>query len=78
MTAGSTLRRREATVEFEVDDVDAAVAELERKGHGLLHGARTEPWGQVTARLLTPEGLLVAVCRTPWLHDAYTASDAQS
>jgi catechol 2,3-dioxygenase-like lactoylglutathione lyase family enzyme len=68
----------QATVEFEVDDVAAAVTELEGKGHSLLHGPRTEPWGQVTARLLTPEGLLVAVCRTPWLHDADTATDAQS
>jgi hypothetical protein len=45
------------------------VTELEGNGYTLLHGVRTEPWGQITARLLTPEGLLVAVCRTPWLHD---------
>ena len=31
--------------------------------------ARTEPWSQITARLLSPEGLLVAVCYTPSLHD---------
>jgi catechol 2,3-dioxygenase-like lactoylglutathione lyase family enzyme len=68
----------QATVEFEVDDVAAAVTELEAQGHSLLHGARTEPWGQVTARLLTPEGLLVAVCRTPWFHDEDTAIDPQS
>lgn len=57
----------QASVEFEVDDVAAAAAELEAGGHRLLHGARTEPWGQDTARLLSPDGLLVAVCRTPWL-----------
>lgn len=57
----------QASVEFEVDDVAAAAAELAAGGHRLLHGARTEPWGQDTARLLSPDGLLVAVCRTPWL-----------
>jgi hypothetical protein len=36
----------------------------------LIYEARTEPWTQVTARLLSPEGLLVAVCYTPWFHDA--------
>ena len=58
----------QASVEFEVDDVAAAAEELAGSGHRLLHGARTEPWTQVTARLLSPEGLLVAVCHTPWLH----------
>ncbi len=29
---------------------------------------------QVTARLLSPEGLLVAVCYTPWFHDDPPAS----
>lgn len=54
----------------EVADVDAAAAELTAKGHHLIHGdARTEPWGQITARLLSPEGLLVAVCYTPAFQD---------
>ena len=30
---------------------------------------RTEAWAQVTARLLSPEGLLVAVCHTPSFHN---------
>jgi catechol 2,3-dioxygenase-like lactoylglutathione lyase family enzyme len=68
----------QATVEFEVDDVATAATELESKGHALLHGVRIEPWGQVTARLLAPDGLLVAVCHTPWLHDEDAATDAQS
>ena len=59
----------QASIEFEVADVEAAAAELERAGYRLLHGARTEPWTQVTARLLSPEGLLVAVCYTPWFHE---------
>ena len=58
----------QATVEFEVDDVAGAAAELEQRGYRLLHPARTEPWTQVIARLLSPEGLLVGVCHTPWMH----------
>jgi catechol 2,3-dioxygenase-like lactoylglutathione lyase family enzyme len=59
----------QASIEFEVADVAAAAAELEARGYLLIHGARTEPWAQITARLLSPEGLLVAVCYTPWFHD---------
>lgn len=61
----------QATIELEVAgeaEVAAAAAELEGAGHRLLHGARTEPWGQTLARLLGPEGLLIGVCHTPWLH----------
>ncbi len=60
----------QASIEFEVSDVASAAAELAAKGHRLIHGARTEPWGQITARLLSPEGLLVAVCYTPAFQDA--------
>ncbi len=63
----------QATIELEVADeaaVAAAAAELEAAGHRLVHGARTEPWGQTLARLLGPEGLLIGVCHTPWLHES--------
>lgn len=60
----------QASVEFEVDDVEAAAHELEQKGYQLLHPTRTEPWNQTIARLQTPDGLLVGVCFTPWLHDS--------
>jgi catechol 2,3-dioxygenase-like lactoylglutathione lyase family enzyme len=60
--------RPQASIEFEVDDVPAAAAELTARGHRLLHDARTEPWGQTVARLLSPEGLIVGVCHTPWQH----------
>jgi catechol 2,3-dioxygenase-like lactoylglutathione lyase family enzyme len=60
----------QASIEFEVADVAAAAEELKAKGHRLIHEARTEPWGQVTARLLSPEGLLIAVCYTPAFHEA--------
>jgi catechol 2,3-dioxygenase-like lactoylglutathione lyase family enzyme len=60
----------QASIEFEVDDVTGAADELERSGHRLLHGAKTEPWGQEIARLLGPEGLIVGVCHTPWFHES--------
>ncbi len=62
----------QASLEFEVLDVAAAAAELEADGYRLIHDAKTEPWGQITARLLSPEGLLVAVCYTPWFHEEGT------
>lgn len=62
----------QATIEFELADADAvsaAVTELEAGGHRMVHGTRTEPWGQTIARLLDPSGLLVGLCHTPWLHE---------
>ncbi|MDP9072570.1 MAG: glyoxalase [Actinomycetota bacterium] len=58
----------QGTIEFEVADVDAAAREMEAAGSALIHGARTEPWGQTVARLLSPEGLLVGLTFTPLLH----------
>jgi hypothetical protein len=58
----------QASVEFEAADVAAAARELEDRRCRLLHGPKVEPWGQETGRLLSPEGLVIAVCRTPWLH----------
>jgi len=58
-----------AAIEFEVDDVDGAAAELVAAGHALVRDAADEPWGQRTARLLSEDGLLVGVVHTPWMHD---------
>lgn len=61
----------QAWVEFDMPSPEAvgeAVSELEAAGHRLLSGARVEPWGQTTARLLSTEGLLVGVTYTPWMH----------
>jgi catechol 2,3-dioxygenase-like lactoylglutathione lyase family enzyme len=58
----------QASIEFEVDDVADAAKELEERGYKLLHGARTEPWGQTVARLLSPEGLIVGVSYAPSMH----------
>ena len=57
----------QATLELEVDDVAAAVAELEATGHRLVHPARLEPWGQEVTRLQTTDGLLIGLTSTPWL-----------
>ncbi len=57
----------QANIEFDVDDVEAAAAELERRGYELLHHAKKEPWGQRICRLLSPEGLLVGLSHTPWM-----------
>ena len=59
----------QGVIEFEVDDVAAAVEELRSKGADILQETRTEPWGQITARLLSPDGLLVGVTYTPSLRE---------
>ena len=63
----------QAWVEMDLESpaaVSTAAAELEAAGHRLLRGVREEPWGQTTARLLSPEGLLVGLTYTPWMHTA--------
>jgi catechol 2,3-dioxygenase-like lactoylglutathione lyase family enzyme len=63
--------RPQASVEFDLDGPEAvtsAVAELERDGYELLHGPRTEPWGQTVARLISPEGLIVGISYVPQFH----------
>ncbi|HEY3086314.1 MAG TPA: VOC family protein [Candidatus Dormibacteraeota bacterium] len=59
--------RPQAWLEFDVDDVETATGELEAAGYKLLVRNRTEPWGQVVTRLISPEGLLVGVTMTPWM-----------
>ena len=51
-----------------VEAVAAGAAELQASGHRLLKEAAEEPWGQTTARLQSPEGLLVGITYTPWMH----------
>jgi len=55
----------QASFEFEVVDVAAAATELGAAGYRLLHGPRTEPWGQTVARLQAPSGVIVGVCTMP-------------
>lgn len=59
----------QAWLEFDVDDVVAATSELQERGYKTLIENRTEPWGQVVSRLLTPEGLLLGLTMTPWMRE---------
>jgi catechol 2,3-dioxygenase-like lactoylglutathione lyase family enzyme len=61
----------QASVEFEVADeaaVAAAGQELVEAGFDLLHPARTEPWGQMVARVQGPDGEIVGISYAPWMH----------
>ena len=57
----------QAWVEFDVEDIEKATAELKSQGYKLLVARRKEPWGQVVTRLLGPEGMLVGITHTPAL-----------
>lgn len=57
----------QAWLELDVEDLEAAGRELEERGYRLLVAARTEPWGQVVSRLLSPEGILLGLTVTPWM-----------
>ena len=59
----------QATLELEDEDVSEAVSELQANGVTLVQDVRTETWGQVTARLISPDGLLIGITVTPWLTD---------
>ena len=54
-----------AWLEFDVDNVESATAELESRGYRILVKNKKEPWGQTVSRFLDPEGLLVGVTLTP-------------
>jgi predicted enzyme related to lactoylglutathione lyase len=59
----------QATVEFDVDDVDDAAQELRDAGYTLLHEPKTMPWGQRIVHVLSPENLLVGLTYTPWMRE---------
>jgi len=68
----------QAWMELDVESaeaVGAAASEMADAGHRLLREAHEEPWGQTTARLLSPEGLLIGITFTPWMHDSVSATD---
>lgn len=61
-----------AWLELDVASPDAvapAAEEMAARGHRLLVKAKVEPWGQTVARLLSPEGILVGIVYTPWMHE---------
>ena len=55
----------QAWLEFDVDDVEKATAELESRGYRMLLKNKKEPWGQTVSRFLSPEGLLIGITFTP-------------
>ena len=57
----------QAWLEFDVDNVEKATAELESRGYRMLLKNKKEPWGQTVSRLLSPEGLLIGVTFTPMM-----------
>jgi catechol 2,3-dioxygenase-like lactoylglutathione lyase family enzyme len=57
----------QAWLEFDVDDVEKATAELEERGYRMLIKNKNEPWGQTVSRFLSPEGLLIGITYTPFL-----------
>lgn len=61
--------RRQAWLEFDVDSVENATAELESRGYRMLIKNKKEPWGQTVSRFISPEGLLVGVTATPLMRE---------
>lgn len=57
----------QAWLEFDVESVESATAELESRGYRMLVKNRQEPWGQTVSRFLAPEGLLIGITFTPWM-----------
>jgi len=57
----------QAWLEFDVDNVEQATAELESRGYRMLVKSRKEPWGQIVSRFIGPEGLLLGIALTPAL-----------
>lgn len=55
----------QAWLEFDVESVDKATAELESQGYRMLVKNKKEPWGQIVSRFISPEGLLVGITYTP-------------
>jgi hypothetical protein len=59
----------QAWLEFDVDSVESATAELESRGYRMLIKNKKEPWGQTVSRFISPEGLLVGATFTPLMRE---------
>jgi hypothetical protein len=64
-----TLPAPHAWLEFDVDNVESATAELESMGYQMLLKNKKEPWGQTVSRFLDADGLLVGLTFTPWMRE---------
>ncbi len=59
----------QAWIEFDVENVASATAELESRGYRMLVKNKKEPWGQIVSRFIAPEGLLVGITFTPSMRE---------
>jgi catechol 2,3-dioxygenase-like lactoylglutathione lyase family enzyme len=59
----------QAWLEFEVESVERATAELEARGYRMLVKNKKEPWGQTVSRFTSPEDLLVGLTFTPAMRE---------
>ena len=58
-----------AWLEFDVENVETATAELESTGYRMLVKNKQEPWGQTVSRFQDADGLLIGLTFTPWLQE---------
>ena len=58
-----------AWLEFDVESVEGATAELESQGYRMLIRNKKEPWGQTVSRFLDSDGILVGLTFTPWMRE---------
>ncbi|HKE29078.1 MAG TPA: VOC family protein [Bryobacteraceae bacterium] len=58
-----------AWLEFDVESVETATAELESMGYQMLIKNKKEPWGQTVSRFLDSDGLLVGLTFTPSMRE---------
>jgi catechol 2,3-dioxygenase-like lactoylglutathione lyase family enzyme len=58
-----------AWLEFDVESVESATAELESMGYRMLIKNKKEPWGQTVSRFLDSDGILVGLTFTPWMRE---------
>lgn len=63
----------QAWLEFEVEDVQQATADLESQGYQMLTRNKKEPWGQTVSRFISPEGLLIGLTFTPSMRGQKTS-----
>ena len=65
----NTLPSPHAWLEFDVDSVESATAELESMGYTMLIKNKKEPWGQTVSRFLDADGILVGLTFTPSMRE---------
>lgn len=58
-----------AWLEFDVDSVESATAELESRGYRMLIKNKREPWGQTVSRFLDSDGILIGLTFTPSMRE---------